>query len=268
MRKIELVVFDWAGTTVDFGCFAPVSPFMETLRRHGVNLSAAEARVPMGLHKKDHIRELLKLPHASEQWLSRHGSAWTEDDIDRLFREDFVPLQMSAVADHTKLIPGLLDCVDHLRKEGIKIATTTGYFKNAAEIVYKKALQQGYSPDANLCAEDVPQGRPAPWMIFQHMQTLNVYPPAHVLKLGDTIPDIEEGRNAGAWSVGVSLTGSEVGLSEEEVRGLSAEERKKRHEIVAAKFQDAGAHYVMESVADLPKILDVVQKRLLAGENP
>src|SRR5262249_37385904 len=150
--------------------------------------------------------------------------------------DHFIPLQMDAIAHHSRLIPGLLDTVAELRKRGIKIGTTTGYFRQAAEVVFAEARVQGYEPDLNVLPDDVPAGRPYPWMIFRLMEELEVYPPAAVVKIGDTIHDIYEGLNAGAWSVGVLQSGSEVGCSEADLAALSREERGARIDRAARLF--------------------------------
>ena len=266
--EIRLVVFDWAGTAVDFGCFGPVTPFVTTLARHGVRVTPAQARGPMGLHKKDHLRALLRLPDAAAQWRQAHGRDWTEADVEGLYERDFVPLQLDEIHQHSRLIPGLLDCVAVLRRQGIKIGTTTGYFREAAERVFAAAREQGYAPDLNVLPDEVSAGRPAPWMIFRHMEKLGVWPPAAVLKVGDTVPDIHEGRNAGAWSVGVLHSGSEVGCTEEEFAALPAGERQARVAQARATLLDAGAHAVIPTVADLPGLIADVNARLRRGERP
>ena len=58
---VEAVIFDWAGTTVDFGCFAPVQAFIETFKAAGVEPTMEETRAPMGMLKIDHICTMLKM---------------------------------------------------------------------------------------------------------------------------------------------------------------------------------------------------------------
>lgn len=267
-RQIRLVVFDWAGTTVDHGCFAPVRPFIEALAHYGVEVSVAQAREPMGLEKRDHLRALLQMPEVEAQWQKLRGHAPSEAELNEMYTEQFIPRQMSCVRDASKLVPGMLDCVGALRQRGIKIATTTGYFREAAELAYAAGREQGYDPDLNLNPSDVPAARPAPWMMFRAMETLGVYPPAAVLKIGDTIPDILEGRNAGAWSIGVTRTGSDVGLSEAEAAALPADELRAKMDRAAATLREAGAHAVIDSVAQLPELLGEIEGRLARGEAP
>jgi phosphonoacetaldehyde hydrolase len=259
--NVRLVVFDWAGTTVDHGCYGPLAAFVRVFAQYGVEVSPAEARGPMGLHKKDHLREMLRAPAVAERWRRAHGRDWAERDVETLY-QDFIPLQLEVIDEHSRLVPGLLDCVAELRPQGIRIGATTGYFRSAAERVYEAAREQGYVPDHAVCAEDVPEGRPAPWMVFRIMERLGVYPPAAVVKVGDTVPDIEEGLNAGAWSIGVTRTSSEVGCTEEEWAALGPAERQDRLAKARQKLLAAGAHAVVESLAELPAFVADLSHRL------
>lgn len=250
----RLVVFDWAGTTIDHGSLAPLAAFIEAFAQQGVQVTADEARGPMGLHKKDHIRTMLQMPAVSQRWQQVHGRGWDEKDLESLYQH-FIPLQMGVLDKHAKLVPGVLPVVAELRRRGIRIGATTGYFRAAAERVYDAARQQGYVPDCCVCAEDVPDGRPAPWMIFRIMETLRIYPPAAVVKVGDTVPDIGEGLAAGVFSVGVVSTGSEVGCTEDELARLPHTERKTRFASARAKLLAAGADAVIDTLAELPDLL-------------
>lgn len=260
-RTIRLVVLDWAGTTVDFGCFAPVASFAMALRRHGISVTDEQVRRPMGLAKLDHLRALLSIPDLSDQWRARHGRAWDEADLDRIYRDDYVPLQMEAIAGHDRLVPGLLPVVEALRARGLKVATTTGYFRDAARLVFDSATRQGYVRDLDVLPDEVLAGRPAPWMIFRAMETLGVYPPSSVVKVGDTPADIAEGRNAGAWSVGVIASGSGVGLTESAWAALPDGDRSEIVESVRLEFERAGAHASIETLAELPGLIEELERR-------
>jgi phosphonoacetaldehyde hydrolase len=224
---IRLVVFDWAGTTVDHGSLAPLMPFVRAFATRGVAITADEARGPMGVSKKDHVRDLLRMPAVARRWRERHGRTATEPDVDELYQR-FMPLQLEVIDEHGTVVPELLECVEVLRSRGIAIGATTGYFREAAERVYRSAAAQGYRPDYCVCAGEVPAGRPAPWMIFRIMEALSVFPPAAVVKVGDTVPDIGEGLAAGAWSVGVVHSSSEVGCTAQEWAALPALEQQRR----------------------------------------
>ncbi len=68
MSKVEGVIFDWAGTAVDFGCFAPVNVFIDIFKNAGIDVTMEEARAPMGMLKIDHIRAMLSMPRISKLW--------------------------------------------------------------------------------------------------------------------------------------------------------------------------------------------------------
>jgi phosphonoacetaldehyde hydrolase len=265
--SIRLVVFDWAGTTVDHGSRAPLLPFIRAFAARGVEITPEEARGPMGVHKKDHIWALLQLPSISRRWRERHGRDATENDLDDLYRT-FMPLQLDVIDEFMGLVPGLLDCVGDLRSKGIAIGATTGYFREAAERVYRAAAAQGYRPDHCVCAEEVSAGRPVPWMIFRIMEALGVFPPAVVVKVGDTVPDIGEGLSAGAWSVGVLRSSSEVGCTEQEWDALPHLEQRRRLTSCRDKLMAAGAHALVETLADLPTVLKDLDARVGRGEKP
>ena len=124
--RIRAILFDWAGTTVDHGSRAPVEVFLEVFRRAGVEISAAEARGPMGRAKRDHLETLLALPRIAEAWRFRHGRPAVAADVDCLYA-DFLPLQSLVLERHAEVIAGVPEVVSECRKRGLKIGATTGY---------------------------------------------------------------------------------------------------------------------------------------------
>ncbi len=248
---IGLVVFDWAGTVIDFGCLAPAGAFQRAFQERGVEATMAEVRAPMGLHKKDHLREMLRMPALSAKWQTATGQAWTEADIDTLYGR-VTPMQVAAAKEYSALIPGVRECVTALQTMNVRIAASTGYFHEAADACYAAGASQGFEPKFRICADEVPGGRPKPWMIFRCMEALDVYPPRRVVKIGDTTVDVLDGRNAGVWSVAVVDSSSEMGLSQAEFSKLSTSERDKRRKAVRAKFEAAGADAVLNDLSELP----------------
>ena len=255
MTNIKLVVFDMAGTIIDHGCFAPIVAFVEAFSQMGITLTEPQARGPMGLHKRDHIRELFKLPEVAQQWQAEHKRAWKEDDVDYIYKA-FVPLQKDVAGRYTELIPGVTECVATLREAGIAIATSTGYPREVTTPVLASLREQGLEPDCTICADEVRAGRPAPWMIFRSMEATGVFPASAVVKVGDTIPDIVAARNASVFAVGVTETSNNMGLTSEQLQTLDPAERTSRRQTVEEKLQLAGAHVVIDSVASLPDVLE------------
>ncbi len=261
---VKAVISDLAGTTVDFGSCAPAGAFVELFERHGIEATTAEARGPMGIHKKDHIQAMLQMPHIAKQWQRRHGHDWTADDLERLYQE-FIPMQLEALPKYGDVIPGVVEAVHQFRQSGVCVAVNTGYNREMLEIVLAKAAEGGFVPDAAACAADVPKGRPAPWMVFRLMETLGVYPPAAVVKVGDTIADVEEGLNAGVWTVGITWTGNLIGLTKAELGALDRRDLERRTQAAEQTLLEAGAHYVIESFADLPAVVRLIEEQLQHG---
>lgn len=264
---IAAVIFDWAGTLVDFGCFAPTVSIVETFALRGVQLTMAEARGPMGLEKREHLRRLLADGRIGGQWKIATGADPRPEDADSLYK-DLEPRLVEAVKRHSRLVPGVRELSEGLRSRGIRIGSTTGYLRPLMDILTAEASRQGFTADAVVCPSDVSAGRPYPWMCFLNAALLDAYPPRRVVKIGDTPADIREGMNAGMWSVGVTLSGNEVGLSEAEVGQLTADERSARAMEAERRLRAAGAHYVVESVASCRAVLEKIEERILAGEHP
>ncbi|MFE4353274.1 phosphonoacetaldehyde hydrolase [Peribacillus butanolivorans] len=259
--KVQAVIFDWAGTTVDYGCFAPVQVFVEVFSIRGIDITIEEARKPMGLLKIDHIRELLNMTRISNLWVTAFGKEPNEKDVNALYR-DFEDLLFKVLQNYVKPVPGLIELVSSLRQQGIKIGSTTGYTREMIDVVAGEAKKWGYQPDSIVASSEVPTGRPAPWMCFQTAINLQVYPLSKIVKVGDTISDIKEGIHAGMWTVGVLKGGSEIGLSEQEINEMDPYELKKRMKNAENRFLNAGADFVIDEIGDLLEIIDRINYRV------
>jgi phosphonoacetaldehyde hydrolase len=264
---LRAAILDWAGTTVDHGCLAPADTFVEAFAGFGVAITVAEARAPMGMAKKDHIRAIAAMPRVAAAWRERHGRDAAAADVDALY-DRFLPLQVAMVERHAALIPGALAAVQAMRARGLKIGSTTGYPGAVMAVVAAAAARQGYQPDAIVVAEDTPAGRPGPYPAWRALTLMQVSPAAAVVKIGDTVVDVEEGLNGGMWTIGLTVTGNEVGLSAADWEALPAEAQAGRRTAAAERLAGAGAHYVCDRLADVGPILDAIEARLAAGEAP
>jgi phosphonoacetaldehyde hydrolase len=264
---LQAALLDWAGTTMDFGCMAPAVVFLKVFEQAGVPITMDEARAPMGAHKRVHIQKITELDSVRGRWESRHGRRPDDDDVSRMFA-DFVPLQLGCLSDYSELIPGTLEIVAALRRRGIKIGTTTGYLREMTAINLRDAKRQGYEPDSTVCASDVPAGRPYPYMCLQNVINLQVSPVEACVKIDDTLPGIEEGLNAGMWTIGLAVSGNEVGLSLPQWQALSEGDRQARRGRAYQRMQMCGAHYVVDTIADILPCLDDIEARLARGESP
>ena len=259
--RLKALVLDWAGTTVDHGSLAPARTLQQVFARARIILSESETRRDMGVPKKNHIRGILSIPRVRDAWQELRGRIPTEADVEEMYQE-FIPLQFSCLAEHSTMIPGVVEAVRCFRRRGLKIGSTTGYTRAMLDLLVENSAKEGYSPDCSLSPEEVGAGRPHPFMIYENAARLQVYPLAAIAKIGDTPADIHEGLNAGTWAIGVAGTGNAIGLSLEDYRACSEAERESRLVDARAELQNAGAHYVVDSLAEVHPVLDDIDARL------
>ena len=262
---IKAIILDWAGTVLDHGSRAPMGAFVEAFARFGVPLSIEQARGPMGMAKADHIRLVGR--SANEAWRARHGRDFNEADVQAIF-EVFEPLNIAAVEAHSALIPGAAEALGWCAARGIRIGSTTGYTRPIMQRLAPLAAAQGFAPEVMVCAGDLAAGRPAPLQMWKAMAEMGVWPASAVMKVDDTPPGIGEARAAGTWAVGVALSGNIAGLTAAELAALPAAERAALAARAAAELTAAGAHLVVDSIADLPAAVAEIEGRMAAGAAP
>ncbi|WP_322059727.1 phosphonoacetaldehyde hydrolase [Paraburkholderia sp. J63] len=267
MKYVKAVIFDWAGTVVDYGSRAPMGAFVETFEEFGVPITIEEARGPMGMAKRPHIAALMALPRVARAWEARHGHVPGDADIDAVY-DVFVPKNVAVAAQYSNVIPGVAGVTAQLRADGVRIGSTTGYTREIIDQIVPGAAAQGFSADSIVCTGDTPEGRPSPYMIYRTLPQLGVWRAREAIKVDDTEVGIEEGINGGTWTVGVAVSGNAFGLTEDEVRALSPEDFAQRREAAAQRLRAAGAHYVIDSVADLMPVVTEIETRLARGERP
>jgi phosphonoacetaldehyde hydrolase len=264
---VRAIIFDLSGTVLDYGSRGPVEAFIELFARYGVEVTAAEARKPMGTHKRDHIWAMMTDPEIGARWEKAQGDKPTQEVLDKLYVE-FAPLQVEVLKRHCDVIPGVPELVCALQARGIKLASTTGFDMNMMDGLIDAARRGGFTPEIFVCPDLVGKGRPAPWMAFYAAQKLDVYPMKSIIKVGDTPIDIAEARAAGMWAVSVIHTGNEVGLSEQELAALPAAEREALFSGARARLAACGPDYIINSASDLMPVVDDISARLARGERP
>ncbi len=259
-KQVRAVVLDWAGTMIDYGSLAPAKVFQKVFADAGVQISIAEAREPMGMAKREHIQAIMANADLAKRWQQATGAAANEADIDRLY-ENFLPLQSEVISQYCDLIPGAIETFHWCQDHDIRVASTTGYTRSIMDVVTRIAADKGYSPEVVLCADDAEFGRPAPWLIFECARRFNVYPMDSIVKVDDTVVGIEAGVNAGAWSVGVALSGNLMGRTEQELSDLEPAELLRLKNESTRVLKAAGAHFVIDSIADLPQVIGEINSR-------
>ena len=266
-NTVQAVIFDLSGTVIDFGSRGPVVAFVELFRRHGITVSEAEARLPMGSRKWDHIWSVLNNPDVTPRWIAAKGQAPTPADVDAMYPE-FTNIQLEVLAHHSEVLPGIPDLCRELSARNIRYASTTGFESNMMPPVKASAEAGGFHPEIFMTPDLVGGGRPAPWMIHHAAKHMGLYPLHTFVKIGDTPIDIEEAKAAGCWAVSVVDTGNEIGLSQQALQDLPNEIRDQLIAAATTKFFALGAHYVIASAIHLPRVIDDINRRLLVGERP
>ncbi|MRT32151.1 phosphonoacetaldehyde hydrolase [Herbaspirillum sp. CAH-3] len=267
-RNLQAVIFDWAGTLVDFGSLAPTQIFVDAFKSFGIDLTLQQARGPMGLSKWQHIRVLLDDTAIAAQWQQHNGRAPSDADVDAIYAR-FMPMQIAKVGQYSQPIEGAAQVLAWLRGQGLKIGSCSGYPRQVLDVLLPMAADDGIRPDHVVAGDELPAGgRPGPYMALANMLALKIDDVAGCIKVDDTVPGIEEGLRAGMWSVGISLSGNEVGLTRAELDELAAEDITRLKAQAEARLREAGAHYVIDSVADLPQVVAHVRARMAIGERP
>jgi phosphonoacetaldehyde hydrolase len=261
---VKAVVFDWAGTMIDFGCMAPVKALMDVLSAEGVPISAEEARRDMGKAKLDHLRALLAGAGVKARWIAAKGAAASDADVDRLYRT-LEPAMKAAASQASRLIPGAADTAAQLRALGVRIGSGTGYTREMMAEILPAAAEQGYAPELVVCAGETPSGRPAPLMTWKALIALDAWPARACIKVDDAPVGIEEGRLAGCWTVGLSASGNGVGLDLDAYAALPAHERRERLAGSEAALKAAGADFVIEDVSKLMPVVHEIASRITAS---
>jgi phosphonoacetaldehyde hydrolase len=157
-----------------------------------------------------------------------------------------------------------------LQAEGIKIGITTGFTLAMVDILEEAAAKRGFVPDASVAGDQVVHGaRPRPFMLYRNLDLMDVSPIQSVVKVDDTISGVGEALEAGCWGVGVARYSNYMNVdSLDEAATLSEEEIERRVALTRRMLEQAGAHYVIDSLIELPEVIEDINARLARGEKP
>jgi phosphonoacetaldehyde hydrolase len=262
MSRISTVIFDWAGTTVDYGSFAPVAAFKTAFEAFGIEPETDEIRAPMGMQKRAHIEEMLKGERIAALWEKTHGRDYTAADVDRLYAQ-FEKSLLEVLFRYAQPIPGVISCVEQIRAQDIKIGSTTGYTRAMMDIIEPAAKKNGYAPDCLVCPDESGgKGRPWPYMLWRNLEKLESPSVMEVLKVGDTAADMREAKNAGVLAAGVICGSNMLGLSQTEFAALGENAWAALFKQTEEKYFAAGADYVIEEISALPELIETINQHL------
>ncbi|MBE0496711.1 MAG: phosphonoacetaldehyde hydrolase [Campylobacterales bacterium] len=265
MAKITGVICDWAGTTVDFGSLSPVAAFAKAFEAYGHTVSFEEIRTYMGMLKYDHTLALLE--HTKERFRASFGRLPAPEDAKAIYGT-FETALFETLADYAVPIKGAVAFAQFLHEEKIHLGSTTGYTPQMMEIVAPEAAKHGFMPAAIIAPRKGLLGRPHPYLIYQNAIMLGCYPLWRVVKIGDTVSDMQEGRNAGCWCVGVSVSGNEMGLSEADVAALDTPTYETKKARAVQTLETAGAHLVIDGIWHAKEAIERIERWIQEGHLP
>jgi len=267
--EVKALVLDWSGTLADAYVIAPAVVFVEVFKNQGVEISMLEARGPMGLRKDLHIKKLTEDPIIAERWKGIKGKYPDQSDVDAMFA-DFVPAQLDCLRKYTTLLPGVKDVCNRLQAQGIKIGASTGFVRSMVDILLEDCIKQGLTPDATVAGDEVLNGaRPSPHMVYKNLDLMGIDQIQSVVKVDDTASGVGEALNAGCWGVGVVRYSNYMNINtQEEADAMSETEIERRMEITRDILLKTGAHYVIDSLADIEPVIEDINARMARGERP
>ena len=260
--NVEAIVFDLAGTLIDFGSLAPSQVLIELFDRFGIKITRKQAIGPMGIEKRAHIKALLTTRKINSQWRKKFKSKPTDKDIDKLFKL-FNPELKKIIKKHSKFISGSKKTLDFIKNKKIKIGINTGYSEEILKMILPELKKQKFIPDVSYSSSNTKIGRPSAEIIYKIFSDLNITKGSNCIKIDDTIPGLQEGLNAGMWVVGVIFSGNEFGKNEYEFNKLTYKEKLKFKKKISHKFKKIGVHYVIDTIKDLPKIIERVENKII-----
>jgi len=242
------VVLDVAGTVVDFGSRAPLLAMRETFAANlGITPPDAMLRASMGKNKREHLRDLcLALDN------SNAGGACIESLVDALYGDldERLPLWVAQRNEWTS--PSVPRVLAELRSMNVAVGFCTGYDDVMVQ-PFRRLLDRSFGTSHGMpvvTASHVQRGRPHPDMAVLVAELMGVEP-AHCLKVGDTVMDMQEGIAAGMRPIGVLDSGNEVGMDKDAWGALDDLEQDRMRRHASLVLTRAGAIATIKTVSGL-----------------
>lgn len=271
--SVRACIFDWSGTLIDKYSFAPVNALITTLKDYNIDPKVHDIRQSMGVKKDKHIQHILNIPDIKSQWLNNFDSPPSHEDINDIYKK-FKHNQKNIITEYTELFPEAKQLFRELKRSRktsqIKIAGTTGFSSDITNIILNDIKKQGIFFDTWVSGDDVNYGsRPNPFMLYKCMENLNIPEIKSVIKIDDTVAGIQEGLNAGCWTVGVVKWSNHLNVeSIDDYMKLTLNEKFSIKNNCKEKFKQNGAHFVIDNIYDMRKVIKAVNEKLNNGIKP
>jgi len=237
-----------------------------------------QAREPMGCHKKDHIRYILQNNNIRNKWISQYKYEATENDIENIYNL-YTKIQLDILTTYCNPLPETYNTLELLKNIGIWIGTTTGFNREILDKILQIHTRFNNLIDSTITSDEVPVARPSPFMIYKNINKIQqldfdnkyLYKGRCIIKVDDTEVGIEEGINAGVWTIGVSKHSNLMGEYTDNVEEYQKNEPYNYMRAIADienRLYNAGANYVIDDISRLPHIITNINEKLELGFNP
>ena len=272
-KKIKGIILDNSGTFVDPFVIAPAIAFVEVFKKFDINITMEESRIPMGIRKDLHIKKILQIPEVQNRWINKYCRESNNNDIMNIYNE-FIPIQLKILPKYCNLLPKVVETVDILKQQGIKFGTTTGFSREMTNCILENIKDKGLTFDNTVAGDDFNNlnlgTRPKPFMIYKNMEKLNISDINTIVKIDDTITGIQEGTNAGCWTIGIANYSTYMNIeSIEQWETMSNKEKYEKKQYVRNKMiEESDAHYIINEFEEIIPVIEDINLRLHLGEKP
>lgn len=267
---IKTVIFDLEGTIIDPGCMAPVEALTDLFSNYGYYLSVTEARNNLHIKRETYIKSLTDyIKILAEKTILKTNRNLALLDSTNMTNE-YMQLQEKYFQEFNTIIEGSYNLFGKLREDKIKIGVTTNYNNRLGIKIYDQLVSQHLKPDSFVTESKVFNGSiPSPSMIYQTLDILNTYPVQSVIKVDDTSIGIQEGLNAGCWTIGVSKWSNYTNYqSKYDLVECAESIRNKRERCAREKLLKSGAHFVVSDIRNVYEVIQIINEKLSKGEQP
>ena len=252
---IRCCIFDLGGTLVDKYSLLPFISLSNSFRKYNIEVPDYVLAKDMGKKKLDHIQSI-----CNDSFIKENYNSINPLDI----YKEFNKIQYETMTKHMDIIPETKKCIHYLDDKSIRTGITTGFNKEQMDIAVKLLQDNDIVIEnavSSSCISNM--SRPYPHMINKNMEQLRISHPKHVLKIDDTEVGIQEGINAGCYTVGVarwSINMEVFTYAEKYLLSTSNKDAQGRLEYKLdqsrKKLKDAGADFVIDTLDELPSIID------------
>tara|TARA_Y100001958_G_C21157721_1_gene492359 strand:- start:276 stop:1067 length:792 start_codon:yes stop_codon:yes gene_type:complete len=257
--SIRLAVLDLGGTIVDKFSLSPFISLKQAFKNKRINLNNHLIYKDMGMNKQEHIREILNNKYVSRNWFKLYGQYPNSSSVMSVY-DEFIKYQMDEGISNIEILPETKNTIKWLGDNNISTGVTTGFSKPVMNAIKEKLINDDIHIDKYVSSTCLGRpGRPNPHMMNSIINHLSIADRKRVIKIDDTCVGIEEGKNAGALTVGVAKWSTNMKMIDyNQDKNMSKEEYVERLKNSREALRLASPDYVIDSLDELPRIINMI----------